>query len=237
MNKFLFAAATCLFAASAMAQATTAGAAPAGQSSLNNGTQIQAELTKSLDAKKAKSGDEITAKVIQDVKVNGSTVLPRGSKLIGHVIEAQAKSKEGESKLGVVFDKAVSKSGQDVAFNGVIVSFSAPAEAGPSTSLGGGGMDRGNSTQGSAQRGITATPYGGSSNPTPGSRDGGNPQMSNPDAGSGASGNAAPGLNGMEGVAMSATATGSVFHSATHNIKLDNNSQMVVQVVTSGTAK
>lgn len=236
MNKFLLAAATCLFAASAMAQAPAAGAPPA-QSSLTNGTQMQAELTKSLDAKKAKSGDEITAKVIQDVKVNGSVVLQKGSKLIGHVTEAQGKTKDGESKLGVVFDKAVPKGGQEVAFNGVIISFSAPVDAGPTTSLGGGGLDRGGGA-GAAQRGVTASPIAGNTNPIAGSgRDAyGNPQ---PPAANGAAtnGNAAPGLNGMEGVAMSATPTGSLFHSASRNIKLDSNAQMVVQVVTPGTAK
>jgi hypothetical protein len=234
MNKFLLAATMCLFAASAMAQTPAADAAPAAQSSLTNGTQMQAELTKSLDAKKAKSGDEVTAKVIQDVKVNGSTLLQKGSKLVGHVTEAQGKTKEGECKLGVVFDKAIPKGGQEIAFNGVIISFSAPADN-PTSSLGGGGMDRG----ASGGHGITANPMAGNTNPITGSgRDAyGNTQMPASTEGSSPNGNAAPGLSGMEGVAMSATPTGSVFHSASRNIKLDNNAQMVVQVVTRGAEK
>ena len=71
---------------------------------------LQAELSKSLDAKKAKPGDEVTAKLTQDVKADGKVVMHKGSRLVGHVTEAQAKSKENaESKLGIVFDKAVSE--------------------------------------------------------------------------------------------------------------------------------
>lgn len=233
MNKFLFAAATCFFAVSAMAQTPAAGAAPAAQNSLSNGTQLQAELTKSIDAKKAKTGDEVTAKVMQDVRVNGSIVVQKGSKLVGHVTEAQGKSKDSESKLGIIFEKAVTKSGEEVAFNGVITSFSAPVEAQPTTALGSGGMDRGSQSVTSGGRGVTATPYGNTSNPSAGARDAA-PPMGNPNAGSAAT---APGLNGMEGVAMSATPAGSVFHSSSRNIKLDNNSQLVVQVVTPAATK
>ncbi len=54
-------------------------------------------------------------------------VLHKGSKLVGHVTEAQARTKEnGESKLGIAFDKAVLKGGQEMAFNGVIQALAAP---------------------------------------------------------------------------------------------------------------
>jgi len=237
MNKFLFAAAACLFGVSALAQTPAGSAAPATQNALSNGTQLQAELTKSVDAKKAKAGDEVTAKVTQDVKVNGSVVLQKGSKLEGHITEAQAKTKEGESKLGVLFNVAVSKSGQEVPFNGVIIAFSAPAEAPPTSSLGGGGMDRGSNNVTSGGRGITATPYGNTSNPSAGARDGGTPPMASSNAGPSANGNVTPGLNGMEGVAMNATPSGSLFHSGSRNVKLDNGAQMVVQVVAPAAAK
>src|SRR6185312_15610974 len=76
--------------------ANTGSAANVGSSSaaLSSGTAMQAELTKSLDAKKAKPGDQVTAKLTQDVKQDGKVVLLKGSKLKGHVTEAQAKSKE-----------------------------------------------------------------------------------------------------------------------------------------------
>jgi hypothetical protein len=77
-----------------------------------NGSTIKAELTKPLDAKKNKVGDQVMARTTEDVKSGGQVVIPRGSKLIGHVTEAKAKAKgESESSLGIVFDKAVPKGG------------------------------------------------------------------------------------------------------------------------------
>src|SRR5438067_9133866 len=51
-------------------------------SSLASGTTILATLAKSVDAKKAKQGDEVTARAAQNVVSSGSVVIPRGSKLI-----------------------------------------------------------------------------------------------------------------------------------------------------------
>ena len=98
--------------ASGNASASTKASGNAGanganaSSSLSSGTNLQAELTKSLDAKKAKVGDEVTAKVTQDVKSNGQVVVRKGSKLIGHVTEAKARSQgDQESRLGIAFDR------------------------------------------------------------------------------------------------------------------------------------
>ncbi|MGZ7084399.1 MAG: TrbI/VirB10 family protein [Candidatus Angelobacter sp.] len=121
------------------AEKAPAGSAAAGSNSsaglngasgaLSSGTTLQAELTKSIDAKKAKSGDEVTARLTQDVKADGKVVMHKGSRLFGHVTEAQARSKEnGESRLGVVFDKAVLKDGQEMAFSGVIQALAPPMQ-------------------------------------------------------------------------------------------------------------
>jgi hypothetical protein len=150
--------------AAAGASGNGAGAAGVGGASgaLSSGTSLQAELTKSLDAKKAKPGDEVSAKLTQDVKQNGKVVLHKGSKLVGHVTEAQAKSKENaESKLGVVFDKAVLKGGEEVAFNGVIQAVAPPVQgalsvAGDENSSLGSGMGSGSSMGGGRSGGGIA---------------------------------------------------------------------------------
>ncbi len=114
---------------STAAGGSSSGGVNGASGALSSGTTLPAELTKSIDAKKAKPGDQVTAKLTQDVKANGKVVLHKGSKLVGHVTQAQAKSKENaESKLGVVFDKAVLKDGQEVAFNGVIQALAPPAQ-------------------------------------------------------------------------------------------------------------
>jgi len=73
------------------------------------GSVIPVQLTKTIDAKKAKTGDEVEAKVTQDMKTNTGVVLvPKDTKVIGHVTEAQARHKsEKESDLGIAFNQAV----------------------------------------------------------------------------------------------------------------------------------
>ena len=75
------------------------------------GSVIPVELTKTVDAKKAKTGDEVIAKVTQDMKTGtGEVIVAKDTKMIGHVTEAQAHTKEQkQSELGIAFDKAVTK--------------------------------------------------------------------------------------------------------------------------------
>jgi hypothetical protein len=77
------------------------------------GSVIPVELTKSVDAKKAKTGDEVVAKVTQDMKNNtGEVIVPKDTKVIGHVTESQPRNKEKESQVGIAFDRAVTKNGE-----------------------------------------------------------------------------------------------------------------------------
>jgi hypothetical protein len=77
---------------------------------------IPVQLTKTVDAKKAKTGDQVEAKVTQDMKTSsGEVLVPKDTKILGHVTEAQARSKEQkESQLAIAFDRAVMKNGSDV---------------------------------------------------------------------------------------------------------------------------
>jgi hypothetical protein len=51
-------------------------------------------LEKGVDARKNKVGDEVTAKTTENVKAGGQIAVPRGSKIVGHVTEAKARTKE-----------------------------------------------------------------------------------------------------------------------------------------------
>ena len=107
-----------------------AGAQAGHQSaSLADGTAMNAALTSPVDAKKNKPGDPVHAKTTQATKSNGQVVIPKGSKLEGHVTDAKARGKDqSESSLGVVFDKAILKNGQEVPLN-VAVQALASAQA------------------------------------------------------------------------------------------------------------
>src|SRR5206468_2055316 len=59
-------------------------------------------------------------------------VIPKGSKLVGHVTEASARGNgETESALGIVFDKAILKNGEEIPLN-VAIQALASAQGGPS---------------------------------------------------------------------------------------------------------
>src|ERR1051325_3003509 len=110
----------------APAQQNSRTAGDAAQSQLlENGTIIYLELSKSGEAKKAKPGDEVRASLLADVVSHGKIVLRQDARLIGHVTEAQAFSKEKpESRLGIVFDKVIGKGKQETVFQAMLMAIS-----------------------------------------------------------------------------------------------------------------
>ena len=101
-----------------------------GSGSLAVGTTIPATLTKPIDARKAKSGDQVVAKTTQDVRSDSGVVIPRGSRLVGHITDAKAKAKgDSESALGIAFDQAVLKNGQQIPLNASIRALAASANS------------------------------------------------------------------------------------------------------------
>jgi hypothetical protein len=80
------------------------------------GSVIPVQLTKTIDAKKAKTGDEVVAKVTMDMKTtSGEVLVPKDTKVVGHVTEAQARNKDQkESQMGITFDRAELKDGQSM---------------------------------------------------------------------------------------------------------------------------
>ena len=98
--------------ASAQAAQTTASASEQrvdprqGAAQLKSGTNISTELETTLDASKAKPGDEVVAKVTKDVKQDGRVVIKKGDRLSGHVTSASADSSgKASSEMSVVFDR------------------------------------------------------------------------------------------------------------------------------------
>lgn len=92
----------------------TSQAQPLNQLKIAPGSVIPVQLQKTVDAKKAKTGDQVIATVTMDMKTNtGQVLVPKDTKIIGHVTEAQARNKEQkESQLGIAFDHAVVKGDQ-----------------------------------------------------------------------------------------------------------------------------
>ncbi len=127
--------------ASGNASTSTSASTQNGQANaaLASGTAFNAALTSPIDSKKCKPGDPVNAHSTEAVKSEGKTVIPKGSKLVGHVTQASARGKgESESSLGIVFDKAILKNGQEIPLNAGI---QAIASAQSSASAAGSDMD------------------------------------------------------------------------------------------------
>jgi hypothetical protein len=122
--------------ASASGSAAAASSASAiakegnNSASISNGSKIDATLATSLDAKRSKPGDEVEARAAEDVKQDGKVVLKKGTRLVGHVTQAQARAKgQTQSQLGIMFDHAILKNGQEVPFNASIQALAAAQTA------------------------------------------------------------------------------------------------------------
>jgi hypothetical protein len=103
----------------------TASASKQGrQVNLQSGTQLAAQLENTLDARHAKLGDRVVMKTTQSVRQNGEVVVPKGSRLIGHVTDVQQRTRtDNESIIGIAFDR-LQKGSMNVPIAATIVSIS-----------------------------------------------------------------------------------------------------------------
>lgn len=117
-------------------------AQPVAGTRIAPGSVIPVQLTKTIDAKKAKPGDPVIAKVTMDLKTNsGEVIVPKDAKVTGHVTEAQARTKEQkESHMSIAFDHATLKSG-DVNLPMSIQAVIAPPSTDANNSGSGGGAE------------------------------------------------------------------------------------------------
>jgi hypothetical protein len=222
----------------AAAQAPPPSETTGSQGSLASGTTINAELNSSLDSKKVKAGEAVAAHTTEVVKSSdGRTILPRGTKLIGHVTQASARSNgDGEATLALQFDKAELKGGQEMPLNNVMIqALAAPSAAASSL---GSDTDR------------TATQGTPSNNPSMSGSRGARPESTpttqpfptaNPDGTPRGESNATGplpantrGVYGLQGVRLSTAASGngeiSIVSSSGKNLRLDGGTRLLLVV-------
>jgi hypothetical protein len=205
---------------------------------------IPVQLAKTVDAKKIKSGAEVVAKVTEDLKTtNGDVVFPKDTKVIGHVTEAQARSKEQkESDLGIAFDHAVLKDGSEVKMPLSIQAIIAPPNANPSNGSSGGYQQSAGAPSGggTSQAGTNSRGVGGNTTntaPPPSAA----PPSSDAPADAQASNGARPaittktqGVVGISDLKLTTAAPnaeqGSVVSSEKNNVKLESGTLMLLRV-------
>jgi hypothetical protein len=225
--------------------------------SISTGTKIDATLATSLDAKRSKPGDDVEARTEEDIKQDGKVVFKKGTHLVGHVTQAQARAKgQTQSQLGIVFDRAVLKNGEEVPFSASIqalASAQSAASAGSDDMMdSGGGMGamRGTVRGGGSLVGGAASTTGAIAGSTSGTVM--NTASSVPMAAgsslntitrsSGAVGGLtstgrlesnSSGVFGLEGLSLESAASsethGSMIVSSTKNIHLDSGTQLLLR--------
>jgi len=123
---------------------------------------VTAELTKGIDSKKARVGDEINARTTSEAKLPDGTEIPKGTKLVGNVVDVKAKSKgQNDSHLVLALNRAVLKDGHEMPIRTAVTSMTAPAASASFDMPAGGG-----SVGGAAPSGGSPDAGGGSSGGT-----------------------------------------------------------------------
>jgi|SRR5208282_3895416 len=250
---------TCIFSAVLMAgvalaqnSATPSASSPASEpqapaqagpvSRIAPGSVIPVSLTKTIDAKKAKTGDEVVARVTQDMKnTNGEIIVAKDTKVMGHVTEAQARNKEQkESQVGIAFDRAVLRNGSEMQMPMSIQAIIGPQNGGPQnnqSNAGAGTADTSASSSGASPIGQRPGMAGSAPTSAPSSSAGGDtPTDAQPGT------KARPpitaqtqGVVGISNLTLTPAATqnntqGSVVTSEKNNVKLESGTLLLLRV-------
>jgi hypothetical protein len=237
-NFFLCVLATVSLLGIALAQ--TSSSQPSTKLSFAPGTIIRVELVKSIDAKKAKVGDEIVSKTMDDFLAEKNEVLaPKGSKVLAHTAEVAPRQGDSASTLGIVFDKMILKDGSEVPLKAAIQAIGPPesnAVLGGSDPIGLPGATGGMSPMPSGGRGGND---GGGSMGSGGRANAGNTgaitqDSTYPASDAAINGRLTPNAKGVVGISGLSLSTGSaqdsLLTSQKHNVKLDSGTQMILRV-------
>ena len=173
------------------------------------GTIIPAELTKGLDVKKVKAGDKIEAKTSVDLLSDGEVIIPKGSRISGHISDVKARSKDSkDSMVGIVFDQLSTKDGGELAIQAAIQAIGKPAESdtGSASSIAGGPIGSAGASLPGGGSGQSSGSSGGALNPN------------------------SQGVVGLRGLSLSTSGQASVINANNENIHLESGTQLILRI-------
>jgi hypothetical protein len=144
--------------------ATALGLAQADMSKAVGHGAFPVRVNKTIESSKLKEGDAVEVETAGSFKLPDGTLVPKGSKLAGHVTEAKSRSKgDSDSQLTISFEKLNVADGKQVLVKGMVQAVfpssdevDLGANAMPSTAAG--GSTRGGSAGGNV--GIVNTKPG-----------------------------------------------------------------------------
>ena len=91
---------------------------------------VKGELVSKLNSKTAKTGDSVVVQTKASVKTADGTEIPKGSKLVGHVVGVQSSGTGENSQVVLQFDHLELKGGQSMPVHSQIESIAPPPGAG-----------------------------------------------------------------------------------------------------------
>jgi hypothetical protein len=213
---------------------------------------VTGELTSKLDSKTAKAGDKVELKTTEKATMADGTVIPKGTKIMGHVTEAQAYvANTDNGRLTLQFDQAEIKSGQSMPIKSAIQTISpagssaVDASAGMPNSSGSSPQASGAAPNGTASQGTGAAAAAGARSATENSNPGGSSAAdatSSPAPGTtvARNGNVVIKTTAVPGVLVASSATGQPFSnasgallSARQDVHLDGGTKVVLAMASS----
>ncbi|MGH9504609.1 MAG: hypothetical protein ACRD20_17285 [Terriglobales bacterium] len=226
MNKKLFWTSAIV----ALAGISLAQAPAAAPVALEPGTVLSVELSKSLDARKSKQNDKVEARTATDMLSHGRIVVPRNTKITGHVTEAKAHSKASPgSLLGITFDRMLVKGGGEMPLHATVQAIARPLQIErlgdqPETDSASGLPGQRPAPMGDPSAGTVAPRYPGSAIPEPPSLNGPNTSTVSP------LGPTSRGVVGIKDLSLDTSGPAAVLSSKTGNVHLDNGTQLILRV-------
>jgi len=232
-----------MLALGAVAAAQTSDSEKSAIPGLPPGMAIRAELDHPLDSKKAKVGESVVARTTEDVKEDGKVVLPKGSKVTGHVIQASARSKgDNNSTLALRFDRVEVKGGhEEMPLDVNLEALAPPPAAAPIggedlEGMGNSGSSSGMPNRGGGMPGAGTGSAGRTTTTTPMPRNTDSPPPGPPADPGSSSGTlirqGSHGVYGLEGLSLETAAAGSgqgaVIVSAGKSVHLDGGTRMLL---------
>ncbi|WP_058186035.1 hypothetical protein [Terracidiphilus gabretensis] len=214
---------------------------------------VTGELTSKLNSKTAKAGDKVELKTTEKATMADGTVIPKGSKIVGHVTEAQAYiANKDNGRVTLQFDQAEIKSGQSMPIKSAIQtvtpagSSSMDASAAmPNSSSSSPQTSSGSAPNGTASPGTGAATAAGARSATENSSPGASPatnSTSGPAPGTtvARNGNVVIKTTAVPGVLIASSSSGQPFSnasgallSARQDVQLDDGTKMVLSMATS----
>jgi len=116
------------------------------------------KVTKILDSSRLQDGDAIEVETTGSFKLADGMLVPKGSKVLGHVIAAKARSKgDQDSELTLAFDKLNITNSKQLSLKGFVQAVFPPAEEQMGPNMATAGTSQGGSMQGVSPAGIGLT--------------------------------------------------------------------------------